>query len=101
MIPLPPAALRAAHRLLEHSENGHLLPWPERTFRHHLRLAGQRVGVHAHPHRFRHSFATALVEGGAPIEVVADLMGHVNVNITRVYYRLSEERAFRAIRRRR
>lgn len=39
----------------------------------------------AHAHNFRHLFAIRLLEEGVPIEQIADMLGHTDINITRIY----------------
>jgi integrase/recombinase XerC len=69
----------------------------DRLFAEHAKRAGLSAG--ASPHALRHSFATHLLDRGADLRAVQELLGHKRLTTTQIYTQVTRERLIEAYRR--
>ena len=61
------------------------------TYEKILRELGNRCGVHCHPHRFRRTCATILLNKGMPIQEVSKILGHAKLETTLIYCEINQQ----------
>ena len=87
-----PAAARPREQPLFLNRDGGRLS--ARAVQNIVRAAGVSAGLTTptHPHLLRHSFATHLLDGGADLRVVQELLGHASASTTQIYTHVTEAR---------
>jgi integrase/recombinase XerD len=73
-------------------------PFTRKMIERRTRLWGRALGIaDVLPHRFRHTFATVLLESGADIRYVQALLGHEDLSTTQIYTQVVDQRVLGAV----
>lgn len=78
------------HALFVNRYGGRL---PARRVQKILEKYARTIDKKVHPHMLRHTFATHLLDGGADLKVVQELLGHADLSSTQIYTHVTQSRA--------
>ncbi|MBS1867136.1 MAG: tyrosine-type recombinase/integrase [Acidobacteria bacterium] len=88
---------QAVERFCELAKNDQLLrpvglrPLSDSAIQIVVHKIGLRVGLKINPYSFRHTFATHLLDNGADVKIIQELLGHASIRSTQVYLHVSKK----------
>ncbi len=84
--------IKEEHDILFVNQQGK--PISTRAIQNIVEKSGERAGLylHVHPHMIRHSFATHMLDHGADLRTVQELLGHENLSTTQIYTHVTTDR---------
>ncbi len=92
---------KAVERFSELAKNDRLIrrvglrPLSDAAIQTAVHKIGLRVGLRVNPYSFRHTFATHLLDNGADVRIVQELLGHSSIRSTQVYLHVSKKQVQR------
>jgi len=94
LVPIAPMALKALEEYLQKRGSSEDYLWLNYQGKRISRITAFKITqkyLGVSPHVLRHSFATAMIVGGADLRVVQELLGHVSINTTQIYTHLQRK----------
>ena len=94
LVPVGRSALEALRTYLEIFLTVRGRPLTRERVRQILRERARAAGIEQHvfPHILRHSFATHLLENGADLRIIQEMLGHADISTTQIYTHLEQQR---------
>lgn len=77
------------HSPIEYIFENEKKPYTQRQLQYRIEKLFKKIGIHATPHQLRHSFATDLLNNGARINDISELLGHSSLKATGIYTKLN------------
>ena len=93
-MPIGAAAVAALRAFIGDRRRGRLFVISARSLRRVVGRASRRIGAKFSPHRLRHAFATHLLQRGAQLDEVRQLLGHAWLDTTQLYVHVEQRNLF-------